>query len=178
MIRGENINLRHIRPDEIELFIQNTNDLDIRGNHLNGMLKNPAQIRKGFMETGFATEDWSVFLIVDKFDKPLGGISYFTVGPYAPIREFGYSLWDKEQRGKGYMTEAVKMLSDYLFLNSTLNRIEIKMSVENRPSEKVAINAGFTKEGISREVIFNNGKYDDLFNYALLRKEWLEMRKR
>lgn len=45
------------------------------------------------------------------------------------------------------------------------------MDTRNQASEKVAINCGFQKEGLSRGANFVRGKHVDMAVYALLRSE-------
>ena len=75
------------------------------------------------------------------------------------------------------MSEAVQLLSDYLFKTLLINRLAIHMHVDNVASEKVAINCGFRKEGVARGASFSRGKHVDIAMYALLREEWESLSK-
>lgn len=74
------------------------------------------------------------------------------------------------------MTEAVQLLTDYLFKTTLLNRLEIHMNTDNLASEKVAIHCGFTKDGIARGAVFSRGKHVDIAMYSLLRTDWEALR--
>jgi RimJ/RimL family protein N-acetyltransferase len=110
-------------------------------------------------------------LVVDKDDKMLGKIWHFKSVPYFDAREIGYTLFDVEQRGKGIMSQAVELLTNYLFSSQQINRIEIRMDTNNLASEKVAIKCGFTKEGTSRGANYVRGRHVDMHIYAKLREE-------
>ena len=88
--------------------------------------------------------------------------------------ELGYMLF-QDYTGKGYMTEALRAVTDNLFKRG-FNRIEIAMDTENTASEKVAIRLGFTKEGIMRQWHFNPSfnAYRDMYLYSKLKQEWKE----
>ncbi len=69
------------------------------------------------------------------------------------------------------MTESLSLFVDYLFKTKNINRIEVRILPENKPSEKVALRCGFMFEGAARQAIFHQGTHSDLNQYSLLRKE-------
>jgi ribosomal-protein-alanine N-acetyltransferase len=72
----------------------------------------------------------------------------------------GYFL-DKNQNGKGYMTEAVRMIVTYSFEELKLHRIEAGVMPHNIGSMKVLMKAGFHKEGIARKNVKIDGTWQD-----------------
>jgi len=87
--------------------------------------------------------------------------------------EIGYGLIPSERR-KGYCTEAVKMMIDYLFLSKNIVRIYALTNVRNIASQKVLEKAGFKKEGVIRKSLFIRGEWIDRYLYSILREEWIE----
>lgn len=87
--------------------------------------------------------------------------------------EIGYWLSINAQ-GKGIMIQSVKRLLSYAFDESGLNRVQIKVAVENKKSRAIPEKLGFTLEGIERdgELLVDN-KYTDLIIYSLLKKEFV-----
>ncbi|MFC7443165.1 GNAT family N-acetyltransferase [Laceyella putida] len=72
----------------------------------------------------------------------------------------GYYL-DKHHNGKGYMTEAVRLVVAYAFNELKLHRIEAGVMPHNTGSIRVLEKAGFHKEGIARENVKINGRWED-----------------
>ena len=72
----------------------------------------------------------------------------------------GYFL-DKDHNGKGYTTEAVKLLLKFGFEELKLHRIEAGVMPHNMGSLRVLDKAGFQKEGIARKNVRINGKWED-----------------
>ena len=72
----------------------------------------------------------------------------------------GYYL-DRNHNGKGYMTEAVTYTADYAFKELGLHRIEAGVMPHNEASIRLLEKAGFEKEGIARESVRINGKWED-----------------
>jgi RimJ/RimL family protein N-acetyltransferase len=65
-----------------------------------------------------------------------------------------------EARGKGYVTGALIVVSDWAFENG-LHRLELGHRVNNPASCRVATAAGFLAEGIEREKLrYGNVRYD------------------
>ena len=73
---------------------------------------------------------------------------------------------------KGYCTEAVMILVDFLFLSKDIIRIQAEANPRNLASQKVLEKVGFIKEGIIRKSVFIRGKWRDGILYSILRDEW------
>ncbi|MDB6095920.1 MAG: GCN5-related N-acetyltransferase [Francisellaceae bacterium] len=86
------------------------------------------------------------FLIFDNYEKNLyGAISYNNINWEIPMLEIGY--WgNKTYLGKGYMTEAVKLLTDYALKNIKVNRIEIRCDINNLKSAAIPKRLGYVLE--------------------------------
>jgi RimJ/RimL family protein N-acetyltransferase len=89
------------------------------------------------------------------------------------LLEIGYVLVPDE-RGKGYCTEAVMIMVDYLFLTKEMLCIQAITDTRNIASQKVLEKAGFTKEGTIRKRFFSRGEWRDGYLYSILRKQWKE----
>jgi RimJ/RimL family protein N-acetyltransferase len=82
------------------------------------------------------------------------------------------SYWLGEKfTGRGLATEALKLVSRHAFTNLGLNRLEISASVSNVDSQAVALRAGFSQEGISREFERINGKFEDHVRFSRLARD-------
>ncbi|MFC8687468.1 GNAT family N-acetyltransferase [Brevibacillus porteri] len=92
------------------------------------------------------------------------------------VRENLQSCWigyflDKEHNGKGYMTEAVKLVVDYAFETLGLHRLEAGVMPHNIGSIKVLLKAGFHKEGIAKKNVNINGRWEDHQTLAIVKEE-------
>ena len=89
--------------------------------------------------------------------------------------EIGYILVPSG-RGKGYCTEAVNIMVDYLFLSKESRRIQAQTGLRNVASQKVLEKVGFKKEGTLRKNFFVRGEWRDAYIYSILREEWKDPR--
>ena len=77
-------------------------------------------------------------------------------------------------RRKGYASEAIRIMVDYLFLSKDIIRIQAKVDPENLASWKALEKTGFTREGILRKTFYCRGEWRDDCMYSILREEWKE----
>lgn len=83
----------------------------------------------------------------------------------------GYRLNDKFW-GNGIATKAVKAMTDYLFKDIGINRIQAFVMPENIKSQNVLQRNGFVKEGVIRQGHIWKGKgIVDLILYSLLKSD-------
>lgn len=173
MLKIGDYQLRHVRATDLDALCDYLSDIELRGAHLPMRILSPEETRKAFQTHGLSTEDMERLVLVDRDQRVLGLVWHFVAVPYMTgVREIGYILYDERLRNTGVISATVRKLVDYLFESRPLNRLEIRMSVENLASEKVAIKCGFSREGVSRGANYVRGRYVDMAVYALLRHEW------
>lgn len=86
--------------------------------------------------------------------------------------EIGYWLSQYAQ-GKGIMLHSVLKLIEYAFDEIGMNRVQIKVAVNNHRSNQIPEKLGFLLEGVERdgELLVDN-VYTDINVYSLLKKEF------
>lgn len=102
------------------------------------------------------------------FNKKLVGAIGIKINKHREhIGEIGYFI-DEDYWGKGIATRAVKLVEKIGFDELGIKRMEIVMNPRNKASEKVAIKAGYKKEGLMQSVIYShkNKEYEDCLMYA------------
>ena len=167
------MNLKIVEKEDLPLFAEWVNKPEVFGEY-----NTLRQVSKTEMEKNFEKDNtgFTDFIIEKKNGSKIGFICHFpVVHPAGEHLEIGYSLVP-EERGKGYCTEAVEIVVDYLFLSKDIIRVQACTDVRNVPSQKVLERAGFKKEGIQRKGFFCRGEYTDDYIYSILREEWKEPR--
>jgi len=172
MLKGKQICIRAIREDDLEFLAEQLNDIDSQGEFLPYHLTAPAQLMQQFSANGFISDNSTRLLITEHSGRPLGMVWAFKAIPYFDAVEAGYQIFASDNRGRGYATEALQLLTDYLFNSRQLNRVEVRVATDNLASQKVALKAGFEHEGTHREAAFSKGKLYDMHSYAMLRSQW------
>ena len=83
----------------------------------------------------------------------------------------GYFM-NRSYWGKGYMTEAVKLVIDFGFSQLGMHKISASCIKGNIASEKIMIKCGMTKEAEYREGGIRFDKWVNRLVYAILDSEW------
>lgn len=171
MLKGSNVTIRTIREADLSLLADLSGDIEGQGDYLPTSMVSEASLRNEYNKSGFITESWSRYVVLDRNGSLVGMTWAFKSVPYFDALEIGYHIFRKEERGKGYATAAVKLLVEYLFDAKPVNRLEIRVAAGNTASAKVAAKAGFVLEGTHRQAAFSKGKFHDMQTFALLRKD-------
>jgi RimJ/RimL family protein N-acetyltransferase len=71
-------------------------------------------------------------------------------------------------RGRGIASDALRLVSRWLLESFPIERVELVTAPENVASQRVAENAGFTREGLLRRYVEIKGKRRDCVMFSLL----------
>lgn len=103
-------------------------------------------------------------------NKHIGNIK---IGPINRIHNFsdvGIIIGEKSYWGKGFATEAIKLVIDYAFNKLNLRKLTAGAYSSNIASIKAFEKAGFSVEGIRKRHYSCNGKYVDSILLGIIRK--------
>ena len=173
-IVGERIYLRPLEPAQ--------------DNHLYSTWMNDEEIRRYFsiyptsdtrgkerLEQLYKDGKHIIFGVVLNSDNRLIGlVGLKEINYLNQSAEFYVIIGDRSLQGRGYGTEATKLMIRYGFMELNLNRIQTQDMEENIGGWRADEKAGFKYEGTLREVILRFGKYNDVRVYSLLRSEYLK----
>jgi RimJ/RimL family protein N-acetyltransferase len=123
---------------------------------------------RGFVreaEQGWADATHGTLAIVDaSSDRLLGAIGLTPIEHRVSI---GYWIV-RAERGRGVATDAVRLLARWALLWLEVPRVELYHFVGNDPSGRVAMKAGFRREGVLRLYVQFRGEARDCVMYSLL----------
>jgi RimJ/RimL family protein N-acetyltransferase len=166
LLEGKNVNLRGMEKEDLPLLAGWSNNLEIFSD-----MWFPQMSRTEWEKRYDSLKpDTKWFFIEKKDGTKIGTVFHFLNGNYM---EIGYILVPNERK-KGYGSEAIGIIVDYLFLSKELVRVQAITGVDNLASHRVLEKAGFTKEGIMRKSAFIWGVWQDGVLYSILREEWKE----
>ena len=171
MLVGGKVVLRTVKASDLNTLFELTADVRDVGEHWPLQLSSEHLSRKRFDQSGWWDGDLRVLLITDRDDRILGQIVIFKAAVYQNAYEFGYRIFRPEDRGKGYMTEAVTLAAAFLFETERIDRIQATALPGNTGSQRVLEKCGFALEGTMRRAMFHRGRSEDLRLYALLRED-------
>ena len=116
-------------------------------------------------------DDSRVNLLVVGEDGPAGTTG---IGPVDdPDGSMEIGIWIREADwGRGYGTEASRLLVGHAFDDLRAHRVEARVFDENDASKRIWEKLGFRHEAVHREGAYMNGAYVDVHRYAVLEDEW------
>lgn len=85
---------------------------------------------------------------------------------------FRIALAGQRYFGKGYGSEATRLIVDYGFKQLKLHRIELEVYDFNPRAQRVYEKAGFVREGVRRDVLLWDGEYHSAIVMSVLRHEY------
>ncbi len=171
MLHGKSVMLRPVQTGDLDRLYGAHIDIANRGEYFPLGIRSESDFRRAFSETGLWQREEGMLVIVDKDGELAGHIEFFKPVSYWDAFELSYQLYDGRFAGRGYITEAVQLLVDYLFATKKQHRIHLVIVPENAASRRIAEKCGFIFEGTARGAFFNNGRNQDVVLYSLLRTD-------
>lgn len=171
---GDRTYLRSIEESDLNENYQGWfNDAEVCMFNSHHRFPNCKQDMQEYYENVVKTKNNLVLAIVDKeSNKHMGNISLQNIDYINKTADFAIIIGDKDFWGKGIGKEAGKLIIEHGFKSLNLNRIYCGTSVENIGMQKLAGSLGFVKEGVARQALYKNGKYNDVINYGLIKYEY------
>ena len=88
------------------------------------------------------------------------------------VVELGISLYGSANRGKGYGSEAITLLTTWLFDNGIAERVQAGTAIDNAAMRRVLEKLGFSFEGVMRSFMPVGDHREDFALYAVTRQDW------
>lgn len=110
-----------------------------------------------------ALEDDRLIGFVDLSDATPHGDSFVGIG-----------IGERDYWGRGYGTEAMKLILRFAFAELGLHRVSLNVFDYNPRGVRSYEKAGFRHEGRVREMILREGQRADVIYMGVLREDWLK----
>ena len=177
MLKGTSILLRPFKEEDLQQFQTWGQDRErLWGSYQRFQLDHVPQLIAAYQHTKLLSRESGFFIIETKTDSRIVGFVRYNMTHFPdadiPYPDIGFVITDPQARGKGYASEAVSLLLDYLFAGYPTQRISAITDADNFPAQKLLERIGFQCEGILRRVSFRDGKYCDWKIYSILRAEY------
>jgi len=117
-----------------------------------------------------------MFTIENLEGENVGGINLNSIDEKNGTFSIGMQI-DRDHRGKGYGTAAMRIVLRYAFLERRLNKYNGAVLENNTGSAKMLKKLGCTREGVRRQTVYTRGQYMDEILLGLTREEFLQREK-
>jgi len=119
----------------------------------------------------YEKEDYYHWGICLDSGEMIGSLGVFIDSEHDHRAGLGYCI-GRKWWNNGYVSEAVKVILDYMFRNTDVERIEAFYAVDNPASGKVMQKAGMEFEGFARNKFKSRVGFEDSNMYGIVREMW------
>ncbi|MGF7049013.1 RimJ/RimL family protein N-acetyltransferase [Paenibacillus sp. DS2015] len=113
-----------------------------------------------------------LWIAVRDTNEHIGDIAFQDIDRNNRSANIRIAINGDEHQGKGYGSEALRLLLDYGFGILNLHRIELNVFSYNGRALHVYEKLGFVREGVQRDALYYNHAYHDSIMMSLLEDEY------
>ena len=170
ILHGEQVSLRALKPEDCtDIYVGWLNDVNVYQHLETRWEEQNIETIQNFVNSIIDSDHSYIFAIIENStNSHIGNIKLGPIHPRNNYADIGYFIGERDVWGKGYATEAVKLIVDFGFNILKLHRIQAGLISGNDSSSKVLVRNGFIKEGELKEKIFFNGEYRNHIMYGLV----------
>ncbi len=178
MLKGANISLRAVEKEDIPVLSRLRNEEEVL---LNLVSKIPYPIPVAAEEESYAEKykkkhrDNLEFVIEKQDGTVIGKCGTMDTKWMTSETTVYIYIGGAENRCCGYGTEAMRLLVGFIFDQMNLNRVRLYVFAFNQRAVRSYEKIGFRVEGILRQELYRNGRYHDVVQMSILKREYDEM---
>ena len=170
---GERIYLSPKNTEDVEQFTKWMNDFNVTDYIGISNKVMPLEAEKNYL-IEHNNDEVNLAIVALSEDKLIGSIGLFDISHVKRAATLGIFIGDNEYRGKGFGTEAIKLILDYGFNYLNLNNIKLDLMEFNESAFACYKKCGFKEYGRRRKCNFLNGNYYDTIEMDILADEFKE----
>ncbi|WP_026414324.1 GNAT family N-acetyltransferase [Actinomadura oligospora] len=168
---NDRVSLRPVQEADLATIVQLTQDAEMAGEYAWCGWSDPRVFPRRWEDDRLLGKDGGVLMAVVG-DQTVGALNWGRrpITPFSSCWRLGRTMLP-EARGRGYGTQAARLIAAYLFAHTQLNRIEATTEIGNLAAQKSLTNAGYTREGTLRGFIWRDGAWHDSAQFSILRTD-------
>lgn len=177
LLEGEHIHLTAVQKSDIPDMLVWYNDVEFQRLLRRGMVTPHTQEGMEHWIT-HQHEDRDSFLFGIRTlseQRFIGMIGVKDIFWQARHCELWIGIGEASMRGKGYGTDAMRVILKFAFMEMNMNRVGLVVASYNPRARASYEKCGFKLEGTLRDYFFRDGEYHDLYVMGLLRRDWEQM---
>jgi diamine N-acetyltransferase len=169
MLEGENIKLRALEPEDLDLFYQWENDSTIWK-----ISQTYTPFSKHILSRYLENAHQDIFtakqlrLMIEKDGVSIGTIELFDFEPIHMRAGLGIWIVQESDRRKGYAKEALRLMIEYAFFKLQLNQLYCNISASNQPSINLFSSLDFMLIGAKKKWNKSPNGWEDELMFQLL----------
>lgn len=175
MLFSQRLRLRPIQRSDLPFFVEWLSDPEVRQFitvNIPLSLEEEEQWYEQMLKQPKPERPFAIEVREEDGWRLIGNITLFGLNWVNRSAEIGILIGDKRFWNRGYGREAMLLMVQHAFETLNLNRVYLRVDVENIRGIKSYERVGFVKEGVLRQANYRNGKYSDMVVMSVLRSEW------
>jgi RimJ/RimL family protein N-acetyltransferase len=174
LLEGSLVTLRPVDPEkDFEIY-----NAWMKDSHFARLLDSdpvipwPKKMTKEWMEKH--QDDFLEFIFhpTGEPDRPIGFVGLDGINWVSRNTWVGIGIGNRDYWGKGYGTDAMRVMLRYAFCQLNLHRVSLSVFAYNPRAVRSYEKAGFTREGVEPEFLARDGQRFDIILMGILRSEW------
>lgn len=179
MYYGEKVKLRAMEMSDLSNIMEGWNTFEMR-RFLASAVPMSENTEREWLERTTKADPWrdgSMTLAIEdkKTGQFLGSVSLFDISRGNQRAEFGIAIHKPENFGRGYGTDATRVMLWIGFHVLGLNSIYLLTASYNERGQRAYEKAGFKRNGLFRQASYMQGEFHDMITMDILRDEFLEL---
>ena len=170
-IIGERIYLSPINKDDAETYTKWMNDYEVAAGLGSYRQLISVEAERKILDS-LALEGHNYAIVLKDNDVLIGSIGYSGIKQYNRAASVGLFIGEKENRGKGYGAEALRLVLEYGFKTLNFHNVMLYVHSDNEMAISCYKKVGFKEIGRRRECKFKDGKYIDVVSMDILSTEF------
>ena len=171
-LKGRKVNLRPVSKSDLLQITRWINDPEVRF-YLNAYLPQTEQDEEAWLEGLSKKKSSDIVLLIETVEGlPIGLMGIHQINWRDRVATTGALIGEKECWGKGYGSEAKKLLLNYTFNVLNLRKICSSVIFYNKRSLRYSLRCGYKEEGVLKQHIFRDGQYWDMIQLAIFRENF------
>lgn len=171
-LQGERVYLRPIEKEDAENCYKSLFNTEVR--RLTGTQKSYSRTNIDLFIDKISQDDSRVDLIIamQENDQTIGDIALMDIDLQNRSGAIRIAINSEQDFGKGYGTEAMRLVLDYGFGILNLHRIELDVYSFNERAIHTYEKLGFKREGTKRDALYYDYQYHDSIIMSILQDEF------
>ena len=172
VLSGSLVRLRPVREEDVDWLVEESGKPAGLGEFEPFTFGRSEMLRWEFQESRLLSSDNTRLIIEERSGgRRIGVAAIEELEWHSRTARIRATILDPHERGKGFGTDAHRLLVSYLFRHLGLVRIEAFVAAGNLAAQSVLRKLGFQEEGRLRARLFAHGQRHDILVFGLLLDE-------
>jgi RimJ/RimL family protein N-acetyltransferase len=174
-ILGDSIMLREYKKEDLEHMRKWVNDPEVV-NNLSDIFLFPHSLNEteNFLNSMLEGKSGNKEFVIARKDTEeyIWQIGFVNIDWKNRVALLGIVIGQEENRNRGYGSEAIRLLQEFVFDRMNMNRLELQLHDYNARGYRCYLKCGFREEGRIRQNFYINGRYTDTIHMGILKSEY------